>query len=322
MRPTDVRVHDYAPETAQMCADVLDGLRAQPKALPSAYLYDDRGSKLFDAICETPEYYPTRTEIAILQENIDEIVELLGPRVLLIEPGSGSGIKTQLVLEHLHDPAGYVPIEIAKTHLARAVAALHVQQPTLTVFPVCADFSGDYELPPCPHRVDKRVVYFPGSTIGNLEPDVALALLRRMRRLCGDDGGVLVGVDLKKDPVVLEPAYDDAGGVSAAFALNYLTRLNRELDADFDLEQFGYTAEWDPKFGRIGMFIVSLAEQTATIDGEEIAFAASERIRTEWSYKHTLDSFAHLAGNADLSVRHVWTDPKRWFSVQYLTPTR
>ena len=311
-------MYDYQPAIETMRDDVLRGLARDPKMLPSQYLYDERGARLFEQICETEEYYLTRTEIAILRQNMDAIVDRVGPGALVIEPGSGSGVKTQLLLENLEDPAGYVPIDVAKKQLAEFAAQIDERFPDLDVMPVCADFTNGYDLPSCGNKVQKRVAYFPGSTIGNFTPPVAVEVLRYMGEVCSDDGGVLIGVDRKKDRAILEPAYDDAAGVSRDFALNYLVRLNRELDADFEVEQFGYEAPYNEAHGRIEMALVSRCRQVAHIDGAGVSFDTDERVRTEYSYKYSPDEFAALAGDVGLEVTDMWTDPDRLFSMQYL----
>lgn len=318
--PGDFTLHDYAPETAEMLAQVHEGLGKETKELPTLYLYDDVGSQLFDQICEQPEYYPTNTEIGIMRRFMPHIVETIGPNALVIEPGAGSGLKTRLLLENLVEPAAYVPLEISIDHLERCAASMSEQFPDLTILAVCADFFAEFEMPPCPHVVDSHLVYFPGSTIGNMTPAYAKRLLERMRDMCGERGGVLIGVDIKKDRETLEAAYNDAAGVSAAFALNYLKRLNREVDADFDLDHWSYTAEWDAQNSRIGMFVVSRRRQTVKIGGKSVTFGRGERIRTEWSYKYSPDDFAALAKRAGLHVEHVWTDDKPLFSLQFLRP--
>jgi dimethylhistidine N-methyltransferase len=300
--------------------DVLRGLAQTPKMLPSQYLYDERGARLFERICRTEEYYLTRTEVAILRQNMDAIADRIGPGALVIEPGSGSGVKTRLLLENLEDPAGYVPIDVAKRQLAEFAAQIDERFPDLTVMPVCADFTNSYDLPQCGNAVRKRVAYFPGSTVGNFTPTVAVEVLRHLGELCNHDGGVLLGVDLKKDRALLEPAYDDAEGVSCEFALNYLARLNRELDADFKLERFGYEAPYNEAQGRIEMALVSRCRQVAHIDGVGVSFDPDERVRTEYSYKYNPDEFSALAEDAGLEVADIWTDPEHLFSVQYLTP--
>lgn len=315
---TALEVHDFAPARKDMREEVLAALAGQPRSFPSHYLYDDRGSKLFDAICDTKDYYVTRTELAIMQEHMNEIVARLGPRVLLIEPGSGSGLKTRLLLAHLDDPAGYVPVEISRDHLERSALQLREEFPDLLIVPICADFHGDFEIPPLEAAPRRRAVYFPGSTIGNFEPEVQQALLRRMRELAGPEGGVLIGADRRKDRAVLEAAYNDSEGVSRAFALNILDRLNRELGADFDVARFDYEAPYDERNGRIEMRIVSRADQTVRIAGQEVRFAKDEPIRTEWSYKFTPELFAERAASAGLRVEQTWTDPKQWFSLNWL----
>ena len=315
-------VHDYEPAAETMRDDVLRGLAQDPKMLPSKYLYDERGARLFERICETEEYYLTRTEIAILRQNMDAIVERIGPGALVIEPGSGSGVKTRLLLENLEEPAGYVPIDVAKQQLSEFAEQMDRRFPDLNVMPVCADFTNGYELPPCGDTVRKRVAYFPGSTIGNFTPTVAVEILRHMGELCDDDGSVLIGVDLKKDREILEPAYDDAENVSRQFALNYLVRLNRELDTDFKLEQFGYEAPYNETHGRVEMALVSRCRQVAHIDDVGVSFDTDERVYTEYSYKYIPDQFAALAENAGLEVTDIWTDPDHLFSVQHLSPRR
>jgi dimethylhistidine N-methyltransferase len=281
-----IAVHDYEPATETMRDDVLRGLAQDPKTLPSQYLYDERGARLFERICETEEYYLTRTEIAILRENMAAIVARIGPGALVIEPGSGSGEKTELLLENLEDPAAYVPIDVAREQLIGFAAQIDQRFPDLDVMPVCADFTDGYELPACGNAVRKRVAYFPGSTIGNFTPPDAAELLRNMSELCDDVGGVLIGVDLKKDRAIVEPAYDDAGGVSREFALNYLVRLNRELDADFDLDQFGYEAPYNEAEGRVEMALIAGAgKRHASMASEShsartSAFGPNTRIST------------------------------------------
>jgi dimethylhistidine N-methyltransferase len=316
----DIVVHDYEPETATMRRDVLQGLARVPKCLPSRYLYDQRGSRLFDLICQTEEYYLTRTELAILRRHTIAIARRIGPQALIIEPGSGSGVKTRLLLDALECPAGYVPIDVARQTLADAASRIARQFAQLHVVPVCADFTSMYDVPPIQGEVGKRVVYFPGSTIGNFAADEAIRLLGHMADLCKDDGAVLIGVDLKKDPAILEPAYDDAQGVSREFALNYLVRLNRELDADFRLKCFGYEAPYNEEQGRIEMALVSRCSQTVRIEDSRIAIGSGERVYTEFSYKYDLSEFAALAAACGLQVEDVWADSNRFFGVFYLSP--
>lgn len=315
----DFRLHDYHPRPKDMLADILQGLTAPAKWLSSMYFYDERGSKLFDEICELPEYYPTRTEIAIMEKHADEIAELLGPHVLLVEFGSGSATKIRILLEHLDHPAAYVPVEISREHLLMSAERLQALFPGIELLPVCADFTQDFALPEPSQPALRNIVYFPGSTIGNFDPEDALDLLKRMAMLAGNGGGVLIGVDLEKDPAILERAYNDESGVTAQFNLNILERINRELDADFNLDRFRHKAIWNPQRFCIEMHLVSEVVQSVNIRGNEIRFSAGETIHTESSYKFTVERFANLAAQAGLTVEQVWTDEQRMFSVQYLS---
>ncbi|MGD8378299.1 MAG: L-histidine N(alpha)-methyltransferase [Gammaproteobacteria bacterium] len=315
---TAVELHDYHPSRADLKSDILGGLRQPRKWISSMYFYDERGSQLFDRICEQPEYYPTRTELAIMEADVDAMCDLLGEHVLLVEPGSGSSLKTRILLAHMHKPAGYVPVEISRDYLMQSVEALQEAFPTIEILPVCADFTSAFELPSPEVAAARNVVYFPGSTIGNFEPDDALDLLANMRRLAADNGALLVGVDLRKEVAVMEAAYNDAAGVTAEFNLNVLARLNRDLKADFDLSAFRHRAIWNDEESRIEMHLVSSRDQEAHIAGETFHFAEGEYIHTESSYKYTPERFAALAARAGFRVKRIWTDDRRWFSVQYL----
>ena len=303
---------------ARMRADVLAGLTAPAKSLPCKYLYDDRGSRLFDQICDLPEYYPTRTELGILRRHAGDMATALGDRCLVIEYGSGSGLKTPLLLERLHCPAGYVPVEINRDHLLASASALARRFPHIEVLPVWADFTRDFEVPVPQVMPRRRAVFFPGSTIGNFGPTEAVRLMEGVAQRCESGGALLVGVDLRKSKAILEPAYDDAAGVTAAFNKNLLVRINRELGADFDLDQFDHRAVFDEKHSRIEMHLVSRRRQVVHLDGRAIGFAAGESICTEHSYKYSAEAFRDMAHAAGLSVRTVWTDNAGWFSVQYL----
>ncbi len=304
---------------ATFLSDVLEGLQRPQKTLPAKYFYDEAGSQLFEAICELEEYYPTRTEVAIMQRTIDEIVALLGPRCLLIEYGSGSSLKTRILLDRLTDPAGYVPIDISGDFLQEVAATLAADYPDLRIEPVAADYTRPFALPDIQPPPRRRVVYFPGSTIGNFEPSGAAAFLKRAARVCGPGGGLLIGVDLQKDIRVLEAAYDDARGVTASFNKNMLTRINRELGADFDLGRFAHRALYNRSEGRIEMHLVSQQAHAVTISGRRIDFDRCETIHTENSYKYTPAQFARLAARAGFVQERVWTDEASYFSVQYLT---
>lgn len=307
----------------ELLVDALAGLAAAPRRLPSKYFYDARGSRLFERICEQPEYYPTRVELGIMRTHVADIAAALGPDVRVVEYGSGSGLKTRLLLQHLESPVAYVPVEISRSALSRSVATLGREFPAVEMLPVCADFTQPIKLPRAARAPRQTVVYFPGSTLGNFDPAGALRLLRQMHGEAGQGGGilpggVLIGVDLVKDTAAVEAAYNDAAGVTAEFTLNLLTRLNRELGADFDLGGFRHRARWHPLAGRIETYIVSGREQDVHIGRCTFHFTAGEAMLVEYSCKYTLDGFARLAARAGLRVDRVWTDPHRQFSVQWL----
>jgi dimethylhistidine N-methyltransferase len=304
-----------APQTPGFEADVLAGLQADPKVLPCKYFYDEAGSRLFDRICDLPEYYPTRAEEAILQRHGAEIAKAVGKDFALVEYGSGSSRKTRLLLEQV-SAAAYLPIDISGRHLESSAKRIAAAFPALRVHPVCADYSRPIQLPP--HVGGRRVIYFSGSTIGNFHPDRARDFLRGMRQTCEEDGDILIGVDLRKDPHVLWQAYNDSAGVTAEFNLNLLRRINRELGAHIDVPQFAHYAPYNQLDGRVEMHLVSRIDQTAWIGDVPIRFRTGQTIRTEYSYKYTLEGFAELAAAAGLTVRHVWTDPQNWFSLQHL----
>jgi L-histidine Nalpha-methyltransferase len=296
---------------------VLDGLSRSPKALPAKLLYDARGSRLFDRICELEEYYPTRTEIGILADRAAEIGRLAGPGAVLVELGSGSSVKVRLVLDQLKAPAAYIPIDISAEHLESAAAALKADYPELPIVPVAADFTRSIRLPDIADG-GRRVGFFPGSTIGNFEPAEAEGFLRRLRALLGGGARLVLGVDLKKEEGVLNAAYDDAAGVTAAFNLNLLQRINREAGGDFDPDGFAHRGFYNRDKGRVEMHLVSRRDQLVTVAGETIRFAAGETIHTESSYKYALDEFAGLAERAGWRALRRWTDAKQLFSVWFL----
>lgn len=303
----------------EIVREVLDGLRSSPKTLPCKYFYDERGSELFDRICNLDDYYPTRTELGIMDDAVEEIADLLGPDVLLVEYGSGSSLKTEFLLEALHQPAAYMPIDISAEHLSKSAERLARRFPDLEVLPVSADYTSDFDLPTPSKPVRRRVVYFPGSTIGNFDRPEAEDFLRHMAAVAGPAGGVLIGVDLEKDRDILERAYNDSEGVTAEFNLNLLTHLNRLIGTDFDPEQFRHRAFYDADAGRIEMHLVSETDQAVQVGSTSIELAAGETICTEHSNKYRLDGFRELAEAAGLEVEKVWTDAKGWFSVQYLS---
>ncbi len=302
-------------------ADLLEGLARPQKRIPSKYFYDAVGSELFDRITALDEYYPTRTEAGILRRHAGEMAARLGPRCLLIEPGAGSLVKVRYLLDRLADPAGYVPVDVSADHLAKAAAGLQTRYPRLAVLPVCGDFARPFPLPTPPRSEFRRAAFFPGSTLGNFGPTEADTLLRTFARLVGPGGGLLLGLDLQKDPAVVEAAYNDARGVTAAFNLNVLARANRDLGADFDLAAFRHRAFYDVPHGRIEMHLESLADQTANVGGTVIRLRAGETIHTEDSYKYDLDAFARRAAACGLRAEATWTDERQYFGVLYLTAT-
>ena len=296
---------------------ILAGLARSPRAIPAKFLYDARGSELFDAICELPEYYLTRTETGILKSCAPELARLAGPGCALVEFGSGSSVKTRLLLDAMPDLAAYVPIDISRQHLDATAAKLRRDYSWLRVEPVCADYMALSALPADMNGAP-RLGFFPGSTIGNLEPADGTAFLRRARALLGDRGAMVLGVDLRKDPQRLHDAYNDKAGVTAAFTLNLLRRMNRELDATFDLSAFAHDAFYDPVEGRIEIYFRSLRDQSVTVAGRVFTFAAGERVHTEYSYKYDDAGIEALARSAGFRIDRTWTDPARLFAVVYM----
>ena len=309
--------HDLAPGEETFRDAVLRGLGGATKSIPCKFLYDARGSALFEAICRLPEYYPTRTEIAILEERAGEIAQRIGPHGRLVEFGSGASSKVRILLRALDRPAAYVPVDISREHLRDAAGGLAADFPSLPVVAVCADYTRSFPLPPLPGPDGKRVGFFPGSTIGNFEPDAAVDFLANYARILGPGGEMLIGVDRKKDPGILEAAYNDRAGVTAEFNLNLLVRINRELDGDLDLNRFEHVAFYNQTEGRIEIYIRSLANQEAWIAGRPILFAKGELINTEYSYKYSVLEFQALAARAGFNPVDTWTDPADLFSVHY-----
>ena len=303
---------------AQFRADVLHGLAQAPKRIPSKYFYDARGSQLFEEICAQPEYYLTRTELAILEEHAPAIAAAIGPRALLVEYGSGAGIKTRLLLDALDQPVGYVPVEISRSALDASIENLSEEFPEVDMLPVSADFTRPVDLPAPDQAARRTVVFFPGSTLGNFEQFEAIALLRTMAIEMGRQGAALVGIDLKKDAAILEAAYNDAAGVTRDFTLNLMTRINRELHADFNLGEFEHRARYNVLAGRIETHIVSRRDQVVGIGSNHFSFAAVEAMLVEYSCKYALDEFAAMAAKAGLRVVQGWSDSRQWFAMQML----
>lgn len=314
MNRARIEFHDLHPSTDDLAREVLAGLARTPRAIPPKFFYDARGSQLFDAITETPEYYPTRTEIAILETYAPAITARVGTGSLLVEPGGGSCAKVRILLEGLR-PCAYVPMDISREHLWMAAEATAADYPWLEVHAACTDFTRVMEIPPSAPE-GPRLAFFPGSSIGNFDPAGAIGFLATVAEVVGQGGWLLIGVDLKKDKAILDAAYNDAAGVTAAFNLNLLERINRELGADFDLPAWRHRAFYDPHKGRIEMHLESLTAQTVKLAGRSFEFAAGETIHTENSYKYAVDEFRALAGRAGFVPEAVWTDPQDLFSVQ------
>lgn len=298
--------------------DVISGLSGKNKSLPSKYLYDEKGSSLFDEICELDEYYLTRSEQSIIHENATLIAEQLDRNIVLVELGSGSSTKTRAILSALVDPVAYVPVDISETHLLDTAGQLRTLYPDLEVLPVVADFTETFEIP-IPQRPYSHIaLFFPGSTIGNFPPDQASQLLRRMAKMLGKQGGLLIGVDLQKEESQVLAAYNDAKGITSRFSLNLLTRINRELDADFDIEKFQHKAIYDSVAHRIVISIQSLCAQTVCVREHKIEFEANEEILTEYSHKYTVEGFAKFAGEHGFSLHQHWTDEQNLFGLLHL----
>jgi dimethylhistidine N-methyltransferase len=310
--------HDFHPDTGRFLDDVISGLARSQKSLPPKYFYDAQGCALFEAICALPEYYLTRAEIALMRGRVGDMARHIGPGRVLIEYGSGSGRKTRVLIEAI-EPVAYVPIDIAREQLAATAEEVARDFPRLRVIAVCADYSRPLALPGLDDLgARRRVVYFPGSTIGNFTPAEAGEFLAGAREQARARGGLLIGVDLKKDPARLGAAYDDSRGVTAAFNLNLLARINRELGADFDPSAFRHRAFYDEAAGRIEMHLESVKPQAVKIGGRAFHFREGETIHTENSYKYSVREFQELARAAGLAPVECWTDAEQLFSVHYL----
>jgi L-histidine N-alpha-methyltransferase len=298
--------------------ELIEGLRKAEKTISPKYFYDERGSQLFEEITRLPEYYPTETELGIMQDNIGEIASLVGRQASLIEFGSGSSLKTRVLLEHLDELAAYVPVDISEDHLLESAKQIREEFPGLDVLPVVADFTQPFQLPDPKVMPLRNIVYFPGSTVGNFTRDEAEDLLRVMYGEAGAGGALLIGADLQKDPAIIERAYNDSAGVTAEFNRNMLRHLNREFRADFDVDAFAHSAEYNEEEGRIEIRLVSERDQQFRLGGELFSIGKDEAILTEYSHKYTLEGFAAMAATAGFRVERVWMDAERLFSVQYL----
>lgn len=318
MNPSATVIHRASRARREFLHDVLSGLQAESKELSCKYFYDKRGSELFERICQLDEYYLTRAELAIMETSAAQMGAQIGEHVMLVEYGSGSSVKTRYLLDALPQPVAYVPVDISGEHLQQTALELAADYPRIEILPVCADFTARFELPLPTRLASHTAVYFPGSTIGNFMPDRATELLRRITELCGPGGGLLIGIDLKKDVAKIEAAYDDALGVTAQFNLNLLRRINSELAGNFDLDQFEHRAVYNSALGRVEIDLVSRRAQCVTVAGEAFEFTHGESIRTEYSHKYSVEEFAALAATAGLSLHHQWTDPAKNFAVLHL----
>lgn len=310
--------HDQLVIDMAFHQDVVDGLSRAWKSLPSKYLYDERGSRLFDEICELEEYYLSRAESQIMQSHADSIASQIGEGVMLVEYGSGSSIKTRILLDSLQDPVAYVPVDISREHVMRTAEELRIAYPAIEILPVIADFTEPFALPPSSTEPSHVALYFPGSTIGNFTPKEAGKLLQHMARMLGVQGGLLIGIDLQKEVSVVQSAYADAKGTTAKFSLNLLERINSELGADFDISQFQHQARYNGALHRIEISIVSQCEQIVTIGDHEYSFSHGEEILTEYSHKYNISGFAKFAKQYGFSLHRSWTDDDEQFAILHL----
>lgn len=318
MRLSPVLADRASSARREFLRDVIEGLGASAKELPCKYFYDQRGSTLFERICLLDEYYLTRAELAIMDESALEMGQQIGVGAMLVEYGSGSSVKTRYLLDALSQPVAYVPVDISGEQLEQTAAELAADYPRIEILPVCADFTAAFELPMPHRRASHAAVYFPGSTIGNFMPDRAVDLLRTVATLCGTGGGLLIGIDLKKDAAKIEAAYNDALGITDQFNLNLLRRINRELDGNFRLDQFQHRAIYNAELGRVEIDLVSRCAQSVTVAGHTFDFKSGEAIRTEYSHKYSVEEFAAMAAPTGLVLHHQWTDRDRNFAVLHL----
>ena len=312
---------DIKPGQERFLAEVLHSLKKPQKELPSKYFYDERGSALFEQICSVPEYYIPRTEQSIMLAHVDEMAELIGRNALVIEYGCGDCKKVRFLLDHLHDPSAFIPIDISREQLAEVTRELDADYPELEVLPVCADYTSSFELPHAGKDPKRTVVFFPGSTISNFDTLPAKMFLEHLSNIAGVGGVLLIGVDLKKDVNILHSAYNDPSGVTAAFNLNILERLNRELGCNFQLDRFQHYAFYNPRENRIEMHLVSRCRQSVRVNNTTIKLTEGESIWTESSYKYTVEEFRQMAAAAGFHIERTWTDKQNWFSVHYAVGT-
>ena len=317
LESAEYRFDDRHPEASDFYAEVLEGLQKNPMTIAPKFFYDEKGSQIFDLICKTHDYYPTRTETKIIRDNIDEIGACLGTGSLLVEPGSGNSRKVRELLDAIK-PHTYIPMDISQKYLQKEAKKLAKEYPWLNVHAICTDYTAAINLP-YKNNSQHRVAFFPGSSIGNFEPKDAIEFFTNIARMVGKKGGLLIGVDLQKDVGRLEAAYDDIDGHTAAFNLNLLTRINRDLDANFDLQCFQHRAYYNQEKSRIEMHLICTRAQQVNINGHVFDFQLGDDIHTECSYKYTVKSFQQLAAKAGFQPVNVWVDKNELFSLHYLT---
>lgn len=297
--------------------EIITGLENREKYIPSKFFYDEKGSQLFDQICELDEYYVTRTELSIIEENIEDITDLIDLDTLFIEFGSGSSLKTRTILDNIDETAGYIPIDISEEHLHNSVSQLKADYPDLNIIPIAADFTNPIDFPDVFDNVKKRVLFFPGSSIGNFTPAESKKFMEIAAYNCGNNGGLLIGIDMFKEKEVLEPAYNDSKGITAEFNLNILSRINNDFGANFKLDNFYHHAVFNKEKSRIEMYLVSTSRQDVTLNGSTINLKKDEPILTEYSHKFTLQNFRSIIEDY-FDIEKIWTDEKKYFSLIYL----
>lgn len=316
----NIRFHNYQPEKNTLASEVLASLSQHPKCLPSKVNYYHEGADLYEQVCQAPEYYLTRVELSIMERNIREIASRFTEDMVLIEPGSGNGRKTHLLLENLPNLVGYIPIDIAKDQLFEVAAHIAYKYRHLEILPIHADFTQPFELPSVSGKFSRKLIYYPGSTIGNQSPQDSILFLKQLRQLCGPGDALLIGVDLKKDPALLELAYADSAGANRRFILNPLSVLKREFGMDFDISNYQHHVVFNERDSCVEISMKCLTDHALCLEGEKIEFAEDELIERAVSYKYTPDAFRRMAERAGWKTEHVWLDEQEWFSVQHLSP--
>ena len=311
----DISLYDFEPSIVSFQSEIVDGLRETPKRIASKFFYDEEGAKLFEMITELKEYYLTRTEVAIMRQNLPEIAAWIGPKAQLIEFGSGNSLKTVLLLKQLKSPAAFVPIDISRDQLIEAATQISARFDDLEVFPICADYTDEFTIPEPTQIPERSVVFFPGSTIGNFEPKDAQQFLTNCAMLVGPNGGIVIGFDLAKDASIVEPAYNDSQGITARFNKNLIVHINREFGTNLPVDNFEHYAFWNPAESRIEMHLISQRDLDFELDGTPLHFSAGEHIITEYSYKYTVDRFQSMLRKSGFSVEKTWTDEAMAFAI-------